>query len=109
MAALYLGQHGYTILARGFRTRAGEIDLVAQDADGLAFVEVRTRRGDALGSPEESLTAHKRHKLLSVAEQFLAAHPEYGDCAWRVDFVAIEIDQHGRIARLDLIKGAVDG
>lgn len=109
VAALYLQQRGYTIVERGFRTRAGEIDLVAQDADGLAFVEVRTRRGNALGSPEESLTAPKRQKLLYVSNQYIAAHPQFGDCAWRIDLVAIEIDASGRITRMDLIKGAVEG
>src|SRR5512142_157124 len=97
VAALYLQQHGYAILERGFRTRSGEIDLVARDADGLAFVEVRTRRGDALGSPEESLTPRKRHKLVTVSQQFLSAHSEYGDCAWRIDLVAIQLDPSGRI------------
>ncbi len=109
VAALYLQQRGYKVIERGFRTRAGEIDLVAQDSDGLAFVEVRTRRGNAAGSPEESLTAQKRHKLLYVSNQYIASHPEYGDCAWRIDFVAIELDASGRIARMDLIKGAVEG
>ncbi len=109
VAALYLKQRGYTIVERGFRTRAGEIDLVAQDADGLAFVEVRTRRGNASGSPEESLTAHKRQKLLDVSNQYIASHPQFGDCAWRIDFVAIELDSSGRITRMDLVKGAVEG
>ncbi len=109
VAALYLQQRGYRIIERGFRTRAGEIDLVAQDADGLAFIEVRTRHGNGAGSPEESLTAQKRQKLLYVSNQYIASHPEYGDCPWRIDFVAIELDASGRIARMDLIKGAVEG
>ncbi len=109
VAAVHLQQRGYRIIERGFRTRGGEIDLVAQDADGLAFVEVRTRRGRTAGTPEESLTAQKRQKLLYVSNQYIASHPEYGDCAWRIDFVAIELDASGRIARIDLIKGAVEG
>ena len=108
VAALFLEQRGYKILMRNFRTRRGEMDLVAQDADGLAFVEVRVRRGDALGTPEESLTARKRARLLAVAEQFLERHPDYGDCAWRVDLVAIQLDGTGRLERMEVIKGAVE-
>ncbi len=108
VAALELEQRGYRILARNFRTRTGEIDLVTQDADGLAFVEVRTRRHSTAVAPEESLTSRKRTRLLRLAEQFLDAHPQYGDCAWRVDLVAIELGRAGRIIRFDVIKNAVE-
>lgn len=106
---MFLEQRGYRILARNYRTRVGEMDLIAEDVDGLAFVEVRTRRGDALGAPEESLTPRKRARLLTVAQEFLQAHDEYGARAWRVDLVAIELDRAGRVARMDVIKGAVEG
>lgn len=108
VAALFLEQRGYKILGRNFRTRGGELDLIAQDADGLAFVEVRTRRGEALGAPEESLTAPKRRKLLAMAQQFLGTYPQYADCAWRIDFVGIQLDRAGRIERINVIKGAVE-
>jgi putative endonuclease len=108
VAATFLEQRGYKILVRNFRTRVGEMDLIAEDADGLAFVEVRTRRGDALGAPEESLTPRKRARLLTVAQEFLQEHGEYFDRAWRIDLVAIELDRVGRIARMDVIKGAVE-
>ena len=108
VAAMFLEQRGYKILARNFRTRVGEMDLIAEDADGLAFVEVRTRRGSALGSPEESLTPRKRARLLTVAHEFLQAHAEYADRAWRIDLVAIELDRAGRIARMDVSKGVVE-
>ncbi len=108
VAALYVEERGYKVLARNFRTRAGEIDLVAQDADGLAFVEVRTRRGDASGAPEESLTPAKRRHLLAAAFEFLETRTEYADCPWRIDLVAIELGPSGRIVRIDLIKGVVE-
>ncbi len=109
VAAMFLEQRSYKIIARNFRTRVGEMDLIAEDADGLAFVEVRTRRGDTLGAPEESLTPRKRARLLTVAQEFLQAHEEYANHAWRVDLVAIELDRAGRVARMDVIKGAVEG
>lgn len=108
LAALFLEQRGYTIITRNFRTRAGEMDLIAQDADGLAFVEVRTRRGDQMGTPEESLTPRKRARLIQVAQEFLATHNEYADSAWRIDLVAIELDRAGKIVRMDVIKSAVE-
>jgi putative endonuclease len=110
IAALFLEQRGYKILARNWRspTRRGEMDLIAEDADGLAFVEVRTRRGDAMGTPEESLTPRKRARLLTVAQEFLLTRPELAERAWRVDLVAIELDRAGRIARMDVIKSAVE-
>lgn len=110
LAALFLEQRGYHILARNWRSplRAGEMDLIAQDADGLAFVEVRTRRGDQMGTPEESLTPRKRARLIQVAQEFLAAHNEYADSAWRIDLVAIELDRAGKIVRMDVIKSAIE-
>jgi len=110
VAALFLEQRGYKIIARNWRspTRVGEMDLIAQDADGLAFVEVRTRRGDAMGTPEESLTPRKRKRLIEIAQEFLQAHEQYADSAWRIDLVAIEIDRAGKIARMEIIKSAVE-
>jgi putative endonuclease len=108
VAALALAQRGYTLLARNYRTRTGEMDLIARDADGLAFIEVRARRGTAAGTPEESLTPRKRARLIAVAQEFLQAHPEWSDSAWRIDLVAIELDRAGRLARLEIIKGAVE-
>lgn len=108
VAALFLEQRGYRILARNFRTRLGEMDLIASDADGLAFIEVRTRRGSRAGAPEESLTPRKRARLMAVAQQFLQEHPDYAERPWRIDLVAIELDRAGRLARIDVIKGAVE-
>ena len=108
LAAMFLEQHGYRIIARNYRVRGGEIDLIAEDADGLAFVEVKTRRGDTSGAPEESLTPRKRQHLMTTAQEFLNTHEEYCNHAWRIDLVAIEIDRTGRVARTELIKGAVE-
>ncbi len=108
VAALLLEARGYRILARNFRTRTGELDLVAEDLDGLAFIEVRTRRGETCGTPEESLTPRKRARLVALAFEFLQAHPSYADCPWRIDLVAIQLDRSNRLARMDVIKGAVE-
>ncbi len=105
LAARQLAARGYTILARNWRCEAGELDLVAQDGNSLVFVEVRTRRGQALGTPEESVTAEKQARLIALAESYLQAHPWTGD--WRIDVIAIEMDRRGRVLRIDHYENAV--
>jgi len=70
-AAQYLRKQGLRILARGYRTPLGEIDLIARDGDVLVFVEVKSRRQ---GQPAEAVTLEKQRRLTLAALQFLAAH-----------------------------------
>ena len=73
-AAKYLASCGHEILARNFRCRAGEIDIVARDLnDGsLVFAEVKTRRSVIFGLPCEAVTAEKRRHLRRAAETYMA-------------------------------------
>jgi putative endonuclease len=107
LAARHLAAKGYEIVARNWRCETGEIDLVARDSADLAFVEVRTRRGRALGSPEESITAAKRARLIDLAEAYVQAESWAG--GWRIDVVAVEMDRRGRLLRVDLYENAVTG
>jgi putative endonuclease len=107
-AADYLERQGYVILARNWRCPAGEIDLVTQDAEALVFVEVRARRGDRFGTPEESVTPDKQARLLELAQTYLQ-EAGLGDQNWRIDVVAIDMDWRGRIKRLNLIRNAIWG
>jgi len=97
---------GYRILAHNYRCPAGEVDLVALDGDCLVFVEVRTRRGDLWGTPEESVTPAKMARLVRVAEHYLA-DLDAEDVDWRIDVVAVEVDRRGRVRRLDVVRDAV--
>jgi putative endonuclease len=107
LAAQALVGDGYTILARNWRCSAGEIDIVAQDGDTLVVAEVRTRRGDAFGTPEESLTLRKQAKLAELGQTYVQ---EAGwDGPWRIDLVAVQLDFRGQLARLEVIRDAVDG
>ena len=72
LAAAYLVRQGLAIVARNFRTRAGEIDLVARDGRVLVFVEVRLRRSARFGGAVESITATKRARLVAAANAYLA-------------------------------------
>lgn len=106
-AALLLAGRGHRIIARGWRCAAGELDLVTLDGDELVFVEVRTRRGERLGTPEESIDARKAARLLALGDHFIAAHPDYDGRIWRIDIVAIVLDAAGRIVRTTHHENAV--
>lgn len=68
----YIEARGFRIVARNFRGRGGEIDIVARDGDTLAFVEVRYREEGAFGLPEETVTLPKRRRIVSAARAYLA-------------------------------------
>ena len=70
MAAWYRGQ-GYEVLARNWRCREGEIDLVLRDGRRFVFCEVKTRTTDAFGAPLEAVTRAKQMRLRRVAARWL--------------------------------------
>jgi putative endonuclease len=107
LAARHLAAKGYEIVARNWRCQHGEIDLVARDGEGLAFVEVRTRRGRALGPPEASIRAAKQARLVELAESYVQAEAWQGP--WRIDVVAVEADRRGRVLRVDHYENAITG
>ncbi len=107
VAALHLEAKGYQIQARNWRCARGEIDIVAIDGDELAFVEVKTRKGRILGTPEEGLTVKKGRKLIELAQTYLSEKDV--DADWRIDLVAIELDKSGKLLRCEHITGAVLG
>ena len=71
LACRELQRRGYDILARRFRTRFGEIDIVARDGPTLVFVEVKTRRTAAFGGPTAAVNAAKQRRLVNMARSFL--------------------------------------
>ena len=87
-AAALLASKGFSIVARNHRTRLGEVDLVADDGNVLAFVEVRTRRNDVFGGPAETVGRRKQERVILAAQDFLSrwAGPER---AVRFDVVAV--------------------
>ena len=97
---------GYEIVERNWRCPDGEVDIVARLGRIWAFVEVRTRRGQAFGTPEESLTDAKLARMIAVAEHYLAEY-DLADVDWRLDLVAVVIDRSGRLERLDVLENVV--
>lgn len=70
-----LRQDGWTIAARNFRCRLGELDIVAENSTYLAFVEVKLRKDDRFGSACEAVTPSKQRKLRTAAQYYLMSHP----------------------------------
>lgn len=106
IAAEYLTGLGYVIRERNFRLREGEIDIIAEKDDFLVFIEVRTRTSSSYGTPEESVTAQKKERLLALAEAYMEGRDDLPP-SWRVDVVALELGPKGEVSRLELIENAI--
>lgn len=91
VAETFLRTRNYTIVARNYRCRAGEIDLVALDGATVVFVEVRSRRGTLAGTPLESVDGRKQAKVAQVARHFVAARGWHERDA-RFDVVGVQFD-----------------
>lgn len=89
LAAQYLQERGYSIVAVNVRTPYGELDLIARIENLTVFVEVKTRTSSTYGLPEESVTPQKQAHILDAAQHYLQSHPEI-DGDWRVDVIAIQ-------------------
>ena len=89
-AAVFLESRGYRVLERGFTCRWGEIDLVAQHGETIAFVEVKSRRSSSMGTPFESITRKKQRSLVLSAQEFIQQR-SLDNVAWRIDVVAARL------------------
>jgi putative endonuclease len=86
---------GYSIVERRFRTRRGEIDIIARDGPILVFVEVKGRDETCAGAPAEAVTSQKRRRLMHVALEYLAKCRLH-DIRCRFDVVAVRWTEGGR-------------
>ncbi len=107
LAILHLEAHGYQILDRNWRCRLGEIDIIARQNEELVFVEVKTRRGTKMGSPEEGLTKVKSKRLVKLSQLYLVEADL--DVDWRLDLVAIQVDEKMSLLRLEHLPNAILG
>lgn len=87
-AALYLTAQGYRIVACNLRTPVGEIDIIAQKAKTLVFVEVKTRRSLAYGTPQEAVGPRKQRQIIRAAQWYLS-DAQYRRFQPRFDVIAI--------------------
>lgn len=110
LAANYLRRKGYRILGRNYRSKIGELDLIAAKDQTLIFVEVKTRTGKGGGEPYEAVDYKKQQKLLKLADGYLA----YGGIKnlndvfedTRIDVISILMNKNGQIRTLEHIKDA---
>lgn len=79
---------GYEILSSNFRTRQGEVDLIAREDGQFVFVEVKTRLGRSYGIGEEAITQTKQARIVKAAQAWLAQHGQ-ADADWRIDVVIV--------------------
>ena len=104
-ACRHLEKQGFRVLARNFRCRSGEIDIVARDGEATVFVEVKDRRGRSHGEGHESVTLGKRRRVVRAARIFAATHG-LSEAPTRFDVVSIERD--GDEVRIRHDRGAFD-
>ena len=108
LAARYLESQGYEIIARNYHSRYGEIDIIAKNAEYIAYVEVKTRSISAYGLPREAVTLKKQQKIIKTAYVFEAQHPY--DLQPRFDIIEIYLKNKSEFApqKLTHIKGAFE-
>jgi putative endonuclease len=105
-AASWLQERGMCLLARNFRARTGEIDLIAREGNQLVFIEVRARSNPAFCSAAGSVDARKQRRLVLTAQLFLQRHPDLAGLPCRFDVVAFEPRQSGGSLEIRWIPGA---
>ena len=106
LARDFLKKRGYRILEANYRCPQGEIDIIARHKDSLVFIEVRTKVSLEFGSPEESISSTKRNHLKSAALHYQQIHKGLPE-QWRIDVVAVELNEKGKLSRIELIENAV--
>jgi putative endonuclease len=106
LAAEHLCRCGYTILHRNYRTRSGEIDIIARHGQTVVFIEVKTRKNELFGSPAAAVTVRKQAQISRVAQEFLQREGLVA-CPARFDVVSV-LAPPGTAPRLEVITDAFD-
>ncbi|MBQ9898507.1 MAG: YraN family protein [Ruminococcus sp.] len=101
----YLTDRGYTILARNYRIKGGEIDIIAENGDFIAFVEVKTRKPNSLVTGFEAVNKRKQGLIIKTAADYCCKHPTM--LQPRFDIAQV-IASGGRVLSIDYIQNAYD-
>jgi putative endonuclease len=104
LACEELRRRGYAILARRFRTRVGELDIIARDGPTLVFVEVKARGSPRCGSGEEAVTWRKRRRMTLMAQEYLL-RTRLTRVPCRFDVVAVHL-RNGQAPQVHVFRGA---
>lgn len=105
LACQELERRGYAIVARRYRQRGGELDIIARDGQTLVFVEVKARDGRAFGDAAEAVTVSKRRRIAHLALDYVTRH-HLRECPCRFDVVSIHVDE-GR-PTIEVFQNAFD-
>lgn len=106
LAQEFLGKRGYQVVETNYRTPDGEVDIIVSKDGILVFVEVRAKTSRLFGTPEESITSLKKQRLVKVAQNYVQTH-DIQESSWRIDFIAVELDNKGNPVRIEQIENAV--
>lgn len=107
-AARLLEREGYRILSRNFHTRYGEIDLIAQKGEILAFIEVKTRAADSFSRPAAAVSRQKQSRIILAAEGYLQRFPTALQPRFDVVEVVTEKAREFRVRGAEHLEGAFD-
>ena len=105
LACEELERRGYAIIARRYRRRGGELDIIARDGQTMVFVEVKARAGRAFGEACEAVTANKRRTITRLALDYLMRH-RVDECSCRFDVVSIHFESGTPV--IDVYQNAFD-
>lgn len=106
LAARFLRNAGYDLLAANYRCRFGEIDIIASDGEYIAFVEVKTRSRQALYTPREAVTAAKQQRIRKTAMYYLQQNPTDLDIRFDVMEITAEPGRPMVAKRIEHLKNA---
>ena len=108
LAADHLARRGFQILERNFRTRWGELDIIATNGRSIVFCEVKSRIANrSKRDPLESVHPRKRAQVRRMAAQWLRERPDRPRAAeLRFDAIGVTVEPDGRLVRLDHLEGA---
>jgi putative endonuclease len=104
-AADFLKNHGYRILFPNYKTKLGEIDIIAQDKDTICFVEVKTRATDKFGLPQEAVSGAKQRQISKTALAFLKEKKLLNK---KARFDVVSVIYAGGKPKIDLIRNAFE-
>lgn len=100
LATKYLKGKGYQIISRNFKSRSGEIDLIALYNKTLIFIEVKTRLSQQFGQPYEAVTKWKLKSIITTGQYFSLLHPKLPE-KLQIDVVSVRLDHNGKLVNLE--------
>lgn len=108
----FLNANNYKILGKNFRSRFGEIDIIAIDLNNnheLVLIEVKTRTNDVFGAPQESISARKLSRIFKTAIHFFESSARRHSSHWRIDAIAVKLDHNHKLQTIDHLKNIFNG